>query len=121
MTCEIEVDISIESNDWNESFEDISQFIDHHSKLILKLTDITKHTKYLELSIVLCDDDFITGLNKQYRNQDKPTNVLSFEADNLIAGNYVNCSTNIILGDVVIAFETIKSFLRIGTSTFCLA
>jgi probable rRNA maturation factor len=49
----------------------------------------------LGLSIVLADDEFVRNLNKQYRNQDKPTNVLSFQGSN---GE---------LGDVILAYETI--------------
>ncbi len=50
-----------------------------------------------EISIVFADDDFIRDLNKRYRGKDKPTNVLSFPQD----GGHS-------LGDVVLAFETIK-------------
>jgi probable rRNA maturation factor len=32
-----------------------------------------------DLSILVCDDAFIQGLNKQYRDRDEPTDVLSFE------------------------------------------
>ena len=32
----------------------------------------------VEISLVLCDDDFIRGLNAQYRGLDRPTDVLSF-------------------------------------------
>jgi probable rRNA maturation factor len=35
----------------------------------------------VELSIVVCDDPFIHELNKQYRNVDRPTDVLSFPSD----------------------------------------
>lgn len=33
----------------------------------------------VELSLVLCDDDHIQGLNKEWRNMDKATDVLAFE------------------------------------------
>lgn len=33
----------------------------------------------LELSLVLCDDDYIRELNKTWRGKDEPTDVLSFE------------------------------------------
>ncbi|MBL8968711.1 MAG: rRNA maturation RNase YbeY [Spirochaetaceae bacterium] len=32
-----------------------------------------------DLSILFCDDAFIRGLNRQYRDKDEPTDVLSFE------------------------------------------
>jgi len=42
-----------------------------------------------EVSVVLADDDFVHDLNKQYRGQDKPTNVLSFENEGIQAGDIV--------------------------------
>ena len=47
-----------------------------------------------EVSVVLADDDFVQSLNKQYRHKDKPTNVLSFENEGLMAG------------DIVVAYQT---------------
>ena len=51
-----------------------------------------------ELSLVLCDDAFIQGLNKTWRGKDKPTNVLSFPTEEPA-----------LLGDIVIAYETTAS------------
>ena len=50
-----------------------------------------------ELAVVLADDAFVQQLNATYRGKNKPTNVLSFEGD----GDS--------LGDVILAFETIKA------------
>jgi probable rRNA maturation factor len=49
-----------------------------------------------DVAIVLADDAAIRILNRDYRGKDKPTNVLSFAANE--AG---------MLGDVLLAFETI--------------
>ena len=35
----------------------------------------------LELSLVMCDDPYIANLNKEWRGQEGPTDVLSFELD----------------------------------------
>ena len=50
-----------------------------------------------ELSLVLADDATVRALNKQWRRQDKPTNVLSFPGGDPI-----------MLGDVIVAFETVR-------------
>jgi len=42
-----------------------------------------------EISVVLADNNFVHALNKQYRGQDKPTNVLSFENEGIQAGDIV--------------------------------
>jgi len=63
-----------------------------------------------EISIVLADDAFVRDLNRQYRNIDKPTNVLSFPAED------EDAQGPCLLGDVVLAYETIaREALANGT------
>ena len=56
-----------------------------------------------EVSIVLTDDSAIRSLNRNWRGIDKPTNVLSFPASGPDTGEGVR-----LLGDIVIAFETLE-------------
>lgn len=44
-----------------------------------KNKDMSSGVRNLELSLVLCDDQYITELNKEWRGKDGPTDVLSFE------------------------------------------
>jgi probable rRNA maturation factor len=53
-----------------------------------------------ELSILLTDDETIRLLNRDWRHVDKPTNVLSFPA--------VKTGGAPLIGDIVIAYETLK-------------
>ncbi|HZD90638.1 MAG TPA: rRNA maturation RNase YbeY [Pseudolabrys sp.] len=55
-----------------------------------------------EVSVVLTDDESIRLLNRDWRNVDKPTNVLSFPAAAAAAG-----APEPLLGDIVIAYETV--------------
>ena len=55
-----------------------------------------------EVSVRLTDDKEIQGLNKKYRNINKPTNVLSFSLDHNLKD-----SKKIMLGDIVISKDTI--------------
>lgn len=48
-----------------------------------------------ELSVLLCDDEFIRDLNLQWRQKDEPTDVLSFEMGDPV-----------VLGDVVVSLDT---------------
>jgi probable rRNA maturation factor len=57
-----------------------------------------------ELSIVICDDEFIHPLNRDYRAKDKPTDVLSFSQRE---GEFALVEDN-VLGDVIISIETAK-------------
>ena len=52
-----------------------------------------------EVSILLTDDAGVRELNRQWRGIDKPTNVLSFPA--------AATSQHVLLGDIVIAYETL--------------
>ena len=47
---------------------------------------------------MLCDDAFIRTLNRDWRDKDKATNVLSFPAD--------PSARHVTLGDIVVAYET---------------
>jgi probable rRNA maturation factor len=55
-----------------------------------------------EVSVVLTDDPTIRVLNRDWRGIDKPTNVLSFPAQAAKPG-----ITRPLLGDIVIAYETL--------------
>ena len=59
----------------------------------------------IEVSIRLTDDAEMRGLNRTYRGQDKPTNVLSFEGDDMASAG--GPGEPWLLGDVVLAFETV--------------
>lgn len=59
----------------------------------------------VEVSLLLTDDARVRELNRAWRGQDRPTNVLSFPA--LAAGETVPPGMPVLLGDVVLAFETV--------------
>lgn len=84
---DIVIDIDQRCSLWKGN-SDISGVIEQ----VLAYLDI----KEAEVSVVLADDNFVQGLNREYRGKDKPTNVLSFPQDPPM------------LGDIVLAFETIE-------------
>ena len=57
-----------------------------------------------EVSLVLADDAMMADINSQWRNQPKPTNVLSFPAFPLAPGG----RPGPMLGDIILARETIE-------------
>jgi len=65
-----------------------------------------------ELLIRMVDKNEIQNLNKTYRHQDKPTNVLSFPSDVPIEIDEE------ILGDVVICLEVVKQEAQDQQKTF---
>lgn len=62
-----------------------------------------------ELAVVLADDATVKTLNAQYRGKDAPTNVLSFPAVPGPAGADGDTAVPVLLGDVVLAFETVRA------------
>jgi probable rRNA maturation factor len=61
-----------------------------------------------ELAVLLVDDAAIRALNRDWRGQDKPTNVLSFPTRNAppAAAAQVGRKPERLLGDIIIAYET---------------
>ena len=57
-----------------------------------------------EVSVTLVDNEEIHVLNREYRNVDRPTDVLSFPMDEERAGDGVT-----ILGDIVLSLEKCSS------------
>jgi probable rRNA maturation factor len=58
-----------------------------------------------DLSILICDDSFIRGLNRQYRDKDETTDVLSFEQGDSYrdAGG----AERFLAGDIVISLDAL--------------
>lgn len=70
--------------------------------------DLALISATVEVSIRLTDDAEVRALNRDYRQKDKPTNVLSFPMvqPDLIDGLANSDDGEILLGDIVLARET---------------
>ena len=64
----------------------------------------------LEISVLLSDDAQVRELNARHRGRDRATNVLAFPAD--LAAAEVATELPGLLGDVVLAFETVAGEAR---------
>ena len=64
--------------DFNSNFEEYSEY----EELYIKIVEVTFKTLKLHfspiISVSLVDNEFIHQLNKEYRNIDRPTDVISF-------------------------------------------
>ena len=58
-----------------------------------------------ELSVLLCDDATIHALNRDYRDADRPTDVLAFS----MAEGEGGALNPLLLGDVVISLDTARA------------
>jgi probable rRNA maturation factor len=70
--------------------------------------DVLKQLDYnddVEISVRIVDEDESRGLNREYREKDRPTNVLSFAAD---IGSYAPDEAARPLGDIVICAPVVE-------------
>lgn len=58
-----------------------------------------------DLSLLICDDAFIRELNRQYRERDEPTDVLSFEQGDRYSGP--GGEERFLAGDIVISLDSL--------------
>jgi len=103
MSTKVKTFIQIKSPKWQAELRDVENLCKVAAAAAWQVA--LEQSGNFEASIALADDGFIQELNREYRHQDKPTNVLSFPADGeepALPGEVPN------LGDIVIAFETTK-------------
>jgi probable rRNA maturation factor len=67
-----------------------------------------------EVCVVLCDDEAMRVLNRDWRQKDMPTNVLAFPVD---AGNAAPGRPR-LLGDIVIAYQTLQREAHVQAKPF---
>ncbi len=94
------IDIVRESPLWDDQPD-----IDIALRSAIAEASVDVSTIDVELAIVLTDDARIRALNRVWRGFDKPTNVLSFSAEDRRRGGE---GAPALLGDIVIAYETSK-------------
>ncbi|EKX53280.1 hypothetical protein GUITHDRAFT_150364 [Guillardia theta CCMP2712] len=96
----IVVDMCLEDIDLSEQFVEDLRW-DAHSIIssVFNPESDLDYDEHIELSIVLCSDVWIRGLNKKWRQKDTATDVLSFPQE----------TDNDILGDLVISVQTAEA------------
>jgi probable rRNA maturation factor len=109
---DITVEISIEDESWKNLKFDLKKIIKkaclatlEHLKTFPK--NKTKNDKSCEISVLLTNDDHIKKLNKQYRDKNQATNVLSFPMIKNIKKE-LEKNKLITLGDITLAYETLE-------------
>ena len=67
-----------------------------------------------ELSVLIGDDNLLQSLNREWRNKDTSTNVLSFPGTDIAVGEPAGA----ILGDIAISLETVRREAGLETDKF---
>jgi len=104
-----EIIISIEAGPWADKIPGVEERCQRVAAIALSTGAALCEDLPLdraELSLALADDAMVQELNRQYRNQDKPTNVLSFAALDDEDAPEAQDGAPLLLGDVIIAYET---------------
>lgn len=94
------IDLSIEAGGWPEEHR-LTALARRAISAALAVADL-KVTDSAELSLLFTDDASIRKLNREWRDKDKPTNVLSFPGSDPQGEVY-----GPLLGDIVFAYETV--------------
>ena len=105
---EITHDILLEEDRWTEALPDYESLIAMCTDQVFKHGDYLAKAKEIELSVTLTNDHHIQQLNNDYRGKNSPTNVLSFPQLNNDKDLEHTTEPIIMLGDVVVALETIE-------------
>lgn len=107
----IAVEYNIEDSEWLFflSKRSINSFVKNIFNEVINVLEVKiSRGKKIEISIVFTNDKNIKKLNKQFRNINKATNVLSFPIYEKEFFNAIETENYIVMGDIVLSLETIK-------------
>lgn len=108
----VDIEFSVLSPDWGRTVPDIEAVCEQAARAALQAGGLEAGAA--ELSLVLADDIMLRRLNREWRGLDKPTNVLSFPA-----GDAPPPGAPLLLGDVILAFETVSAEAVTQGKGFC--
>lgn len=94
----------------DETSEVQAEELDLIKQLLNKAVEYENLSGEIEVSITFVDNEKIRKINKQYRNMDKPTDVISFALEEQVEGEVeiVGVTLPRILGDIVISIPKAK-------------
>ncbi|MGP2491542.1 rRNA maturation RNase YbeY [Mesorhizobium sp. PUT5] len=101
LAAPLDIDLSVEAGEWPPQ-ERLAELVDRAAAAVFAEVGAF-HGGRSELSVVFCDDAAIRKLNADWRDKDKPTNVLSFPAFAVARSEALPP----MLGDIVLAAETV--------------
>jgi probable rRNA maturation factor len=99
--------LTVSCPDWSRAIPDLDQLARTAAAAALAEADLPGP---VELSLVLAGDSEVQALNRDWRGQDKPTNVLSFPGEREPAAP----GAPILLGDVIVAYGTAEREVAAG-------
>ena len=93
---DLDIDVAVNCSLWDDAVPDAAALARTAAEAAWRAARAGTGGQATEASIVLADDAFVQTLNRDYRDRDKPTNVLSFPVDDPPG------ITTGILGDILV-------------------
>jgi probable rRNA maturation factor len=106
------IDIAVRGGEWPDEVE-LRQLV-QRAFGAARMEGGLRFPEGAELSLLFTDDAEIREINRDWRAQDKPTNVLSFPGEDIQPGE----SAGAMLGDVVLSFETVAGEAKLEGKRF---
>ena len=103
---EIEIAISLRDSAWSTALPEAAALARRAAAAALEASP--ELSGPVELGVVLADDAFVRTLNRDYRGQDRTTDVLSFPLHEPPRLDPPPGQMPLMLGDVVLARETVQ-------------
>lgn len=102
------LNLNFADKNWKKEFPDVQKVSeDILAQVINDKTPSWLQNKEVAVNLSLSNNEEIKQLNSEFRNLDKPTNVLSFaNIDDEEFEYYLNLNKQIELGDVIISLQT---------------
>lgn len=104
----------------DETSEVQAEELDLIKQLLNKAAEYENLSGEIEVSITFVDNEKIRKINKQYRNMDKPTDVISFALEEQVEGEVeiVGVTLPRILGDIVISIPKAKQQAKVYNHSY---
>ncbi len=107
----VDIAILVEDEGWESVLSDAPALVERAVRAALEGGDVEgmelPPDAPLEISVMLADDDTVKALNRDWREKDAPTNVLSFAALDAEEPEDSGEGEPVLLGDVVLARQTV--------------
>lgn len=107
MSHALDIEIGCDAGAWTDALPAVEAIVRRAATAAWVSGNGEQGAEGAEISIMLTDNASITALNEKFRGKNGPTNVLSFPADDPGAPGRGR-----LLGDVVLAFETLRDEAR---------
>ncbi len=109
------LNLSLDEQQWSSVLPDYKHISEDVFATVINFVfknediDFLSFDKPITVNLSLSNDAEVHTLNKQFRNMDKPTNVLSFaNIDDEAFEETITTADEIELGDIIIALETME-------------